>query len=313
MMIIEEARVRELLTPEKCIAAMREAFTALEEGKYTMPLRSIHVMPNTAKFGFMPAYVGDYYGAKVITAYAPNMGTQYPSHIGYVILFEPEHSLVAAMVEAGSITEIRTGAASAVATDLLARRDAHTMALIGAGAQARSHMAAIACVREITQVTVYDINPAAAEKFAAETRARYGVTVTVASSVAEAVKDADIICTLCPAKEAYLTRDMVKPGTHINAVGTFTPATREVASDLVAAARLYSDYTESTRKESGEYLAPLQEGLIGEDHIRGSLGELLLGKAEGRASDEDITLFDALGLAVEDVASAKLVYLEATK
>jgi len=313
MIIIEEARVRELLTPEKCISAMKDAFMQLEEGKYTMPLRSIHIMPNTAKFGFMPAYVGDYYGAKVITAYAPNMGTEYPSHIGYVMLFEPEHSLVAAMVEAGSITEIRTGAASAVATELLARKDAHTMALIGAGAQARSHMAAIACVRDITHVTVYDINAAAAEKFAAETCEKYGVDVTVCASVAEAVKEADIICTLCPAKEAYLTRDMVKPGVHINAVGTFTPATREVASDLVAASRLYSDYTESTRKESGEYLVPLQEGLIGEDHIRGSLGELLLGKAEGRVSGADITIFDALGLAVEDVASAKLVYLEATK
>ena len=313
MIIIEEARVRELLTPEKCIAAMKDAFMQLEEGKYTMPLRSIHIMPNTAKFGFMPAYVGDYYGAKVITAYAPNMGTEYPSHIGYVILFEPEHSLVAAMVEAGSITEIRTGAASAVATELLARQDAHSMALIGAGAQARSHMAAIACVREINHVTVYDINAAAAEKFAAEARAQYGVEVTVCGSVAEAVRDADIICTLCPGKEAYLTRGMVKQGVHINAVGTFTPATREVASDLVAAGRLYSDYTESTRKESGEYLVPLQEGLIGEDHIRGSLGELLLGKAEGRVNDADITIFDALGLAVEDVASAKMVYLEATK
>lgn len=313
MIIIEEKQVRELLTPEKCIAAMKEAFMQLETGSYTMPLRSIHIMPNTAKFGFMPAYVGDYYGAKVITAYAPNMGTAYPSHIGYVMLFEPEHSLVAAMVEAGSITEIRTGAASAVATELLARPDAHTMALIGAGAQARSHMAAITCVREITHVTVYDINPAAAEKFAAEARDKYGVEATVAASVAEAVADADIICTLCPAKEAYLTRDMVKPGVHINAVGTFTPATREVASDLIAAARLYSDYTESTRKESGEYLVPLQEGLIGEDHIVGSLGELLLGKAEGRVSDADITVFDALGLAVEDVASAKLVYLEAVR
>ena len=187
------------------------------------------------------------------------------------------------------------------------------MALIGTGAQARSHMAAISCVRDITSVTVYDMNPAAAEKFAAEATAKYGLPVTICQSAAECVKDADIICTLVPAKEPYLTRDMVKPGVHINAVGTFTPATREVASDLVAAARLYSDYTESTRKESGEYLVPLKEGLIGEDHIRGSLGELLLGKAEGRVNEDDITIFDALGLAVEDVASAKLVYLEATK
>lgn len=125
--------------------------------------------------------------------------------------------------------------------------------------------------------------------------------------------DADIVCTLCPAKEAYLTRDMVKPGVHINAVGTFSPTTREVASDLVAAARLYSDHTPATKKESGEYLVPLQEGLITEDHILGSVGELLLGKAEGRVSDSDITIFDALGLAVEDVASAKMVYLESCK
>ena len=285
----------------------------LESGKCTMPLRSIHVLPNTAKFGFMPAYLGDYFGAKVLSAFPPNMGTEYPSHIGYVMLFEGEHSTVAAMVDAGSITEIRTGAASAVATEILARKDAHTMALIGAGAQARSHMAAISLVRDITCVSVYDIREEAAQKLAEELRAKYGVEAVVCQTVAEAVKDADIICTLCPAKDAYLTLDMVKKGVHINAVGTFTPATREVASDLVAASRLYSDYTPSTVKESGEYLVPLQEGLIGEDHIRGSVGELLLGKAEGRVSEEDITVFDALGLAVEDVASAKMVYLEACK
>lgn len=313
MIIVESQQVREILTPEKCMQAMKEAFIALEKGECTMPLRSIHVLPNTAKFGFMPAYLGDYFGAKVISAYAPNMGTQYPSHIGYVMLFEGEHSTVAALVEAGSITEIRTGAASAVATEILARKDAHTLALIGAGAQARSHLAAIRLVRDIQQITVYDLNENASKKFAEEAQNLYGIPVTIASGVAEAVKDADIICTLCPAKEAYLTRDMVKPGAHINAVGTFTPATREVASDLVAASRMYSDYTESTRKESGEYLVPLQEGHIGEDHILGSVGELLLGKAEGRVSDADITIFDALGLAVEDVASAKMVYLESVK
>lgn len=311
MLIIEKEQVHALLTPEKCIEAMKKAFIDLENGVCTMPLRAIHVMPNGAKFGFMPAYLGDYYGAKVISADARNMGTEYPSHIGYVVLYEGEHSAVAAMVEAGSITEIRTGCASAVATDLLARRDAHTVAMIGAGAQARSHLAALRVVRDITKVTVYDMNPAAAQRYAQEMTARYGLPVAVCESAEEAVKDADIICTLCPAKEPYLTRDMVKPGVHINAVGTFTPATREVASDLVAAARLYGDYSESTRKESGEYLVPLAEGLIGEEHLLGSVGDLLLGRAEGRVSENDITIFDALGLAVEDVASAKLVYLEA--
>ena len=311
MLVLEEAQVRNLLTPEKCLAAMRQAFVDLETGKCAMPPRLITHMPNTAVFGFMPAYVGDYFGAKVINAFAPNMGTAYPSHIGYVILFESAHCTTIGMVEAGSITEIRTGCASAVATDLLARKDAHTMAVIGAGAQARSHLAAIRLVRDITSVSVFDLNTAAAQKYALDMNRAYNIPVKVCQSAAEAVIDADIICTVCPAKEAYLTRSMVKPGAHINAVGTYTPTTREVASDLVAAARLYSDYTASTVTESGEYLIPLKEGLITEEHIIGSVGELLLKKCEGRQSESDITIFDALGLAVEDIAAAVMVYKEA--
>lgn len=310
MVVIEKEQVRQLLTPEKCIKAMEQALMDLENGVCAMPPRLICTMPNTAAFGFMPAYVGDYFGAKVLTAYAPNMGTEYPSHIGYVMLFESQHCTVSAMVDASTITEIRTGCVSAVATKLLARPDAHKMTVIGAGAQARSHLAAIRLVRDIREVTVYDLYPQAAERYAREMEEKYGIPVHVASSVAEAVAQADIICTLCPAKEAYLTKDMVRPGVHINAVGTFSPTTREVASDLIAASRLYSDHTSATRTESGEYLVPLREGLIGEDHILGSVGELLLGKAEGRLNRDDITVFDALGLAIEDVASAKMVYLE---
>lgn len=310
MVVIEKEQVRQLLTPEKCIKAMEQALMDLENGVCAMPPRLICTMPNTAAFGFMPAYVGDYFGAKVLTAYAPNMGTEYPSHIGYVMLFESQHCTVSAMVDASTITEIRTGCVSAVATKLLARPDAHKMTVIGAGAQARSHLAAIRLVRDIREVTVYDLYPQAAERYAREMEEKYGIPVHVASGVAEAVAQADIICTLCPAKEAYLTKDMVKPGVHINAVGTFSPTTREVASDLITASRLYSDHTPATRTESGEYLVPLREGLIGEDHILGSVGELLLGKAEGRLNRDDITVFDALGLAVEDVASAKMVYLE---
>ena len=309
MKIIEAEEVRRILTPARGIAVMKQALKDLEEGRCVMPQRLLCTMPNTAVLGFMPAYAGDFYGAKIIAAYAPNMGTAYPSHIGYVMLFESAHSTVAALVEAGSITEIRTGCVSAVATDLLAHRDAHTLAVIGAGAQARSHLAAIREVRPIDRVFAYDINPDAAQRYAGEMTALYGIPVTVTGSVAEAAAEADIVCTLCPAKEAYLTRDMVRPGTHINAVGTFTPKTREVASDLIAAARLYSDYTSATRAESGEYLIPLQEGLITENHILGSVGELLLGRTQGRINDSDITVFDALGLAIEDVASAKLVYL----
>lgn len=308
MKIIEKEQVRKILQPKVCIDLMKEALIGLENGEYAQPPRLITIMPNTAKFGFMPAYVGDYFGAKVISAYAPNMGTKYPSHIGYVMLFESAHSTVAGMIEAGSITEIRTGAVSAAATDALARKDAHALALIGAGAQARSHLAAIREVREITSVTVYDLFPAAAERFKADMEAKYQIPVTVCATVEETVKDADIICTVTPSKEPLLFASMVKPGTHINAVGTFTPATREASSDLIAASKLYADQVEAMKRESGEYLVPLREGLITEDHIVGSVGELLAGRIEGRTNDEEITLFDALGLAIEDVACAKFVY-----
>ncbi len=313
MLLIEEKQVREILTPEKCMAAMRQALADLESGKCDMPQRLICRMPNTAAFGFMPAYVGDFFGAKVIAAYAPNMGTEYPSHIGYVMLFESRHCTVAGLIEAGSVTEIRTGCVSAVATDLLARRDARSLALIGAGAQARSHLAAIRLVRDIREVRVFDLNPDAAERFKKETEEKYGLKVNICGSAESAALDADIICTLTPAREAYLTKAMVKPGAHVNAVGTFSPVTREAASDLVAASRLYADQTAACRKESGEYLVPLKEGLIRENHIIGSVGELLLGKIPGRQNDSDITLFDALGLAVEDIAASRLVYLEAQR
>lgn len=312
MRIIEEAEVRTVVSAEKCVEIMKKALLDLEEGRCDMPPRLITIMPNTAKFGFMPAWLGDYYGAKVITAYGPNAGTGYPTHIGYVMLFESEHSTVAGLVDATAVTEIRTGAVSAVATDVLARKDAHTMAIIGAGAQARSHTAAIVSVRKIDAITVYDMRPEAAVAFQNEIEAQYGISVSICQSVAECVKDADIICTLTPSKEPILTRDMVKPGAHVNAVGTFTPATREAASDLVAASRLYADQVAAMKRESGEYLIPLQEGLITEEHIVGSIGEVLAGRKPGRQTQEEITLFDALGLAVEDVATA--VYaLEASK
>ena len=222
--------------------------------------------------------------------------------MGYVMMFESEHGSFVGMADCSVITELRTGAASGVATDLLARKDAKTLALIGAGAQARSHLAAMLVVRPgLSEVRVYDLRKEASEAFKAESEAKYGVKVAVCGSAEEAVKDADIICTLTPSKEAYLKKEWVKPGTHINAVGTFTPTTREVTSELVAASRLYADQVAAMKKEAGEYLIPLSEGLITEDHIVGSIGEVLLGKAPGRQSEEEITLFDALGLAVEDV------------
>lgn len=309
MIIVEEKEVYERLDMKTCIGLMRSALKDLVSGAALQPLRSIHVWPEGEKFGFMPAYLGNdgYYGAKVVVAVPKNQGTGYPSHSGYVMVFESEHGRVTGLADAGAITEIRTGAVSAVATDLLARKDAAHLALIGTGAQGRSHLEAILQVRDIKKVTCYSLHEESRKRFAEQMSAKYGVEITACDSVEEAVKDADIICTVTPCKEAYLKKEWVKPGAHVNAVGTFTPSTREVTSELVAASRLYADQVEACRKESGEYLVPLKEGLISEDHIVGSIGDILLGNCPGRQSDDEITLFDALGQAVEDVACG--VYL----
>ena len=304
MIVVEAKQAREKLDMATCIRLMREGLSALEDGSAMQPLRSVNKLPHGNLFGFMPAYLGDgnYFGAKVITAFHANAGTRYPSHMGYVMILESVHGSFVGMADCGVITEIRTGAVSGVATDLLAVRNPKKLALIGAGAQARSHLAAMLIVRPgLQQVSVYDIRPEAAQKFAEESEEKYHIPVQVASDVESAVRDADIICTLTPSKDPYLKLEWVKKGAHINAVGTFTPVTREVTSELVAASRLYADQIEAMEKEAGEYLVPLSEGLITREHIKGSIGGLLTGRAEGRTSDEDITLFDALGLAVEDV------------
>ncbi len=311
MKIVEEQEVRRLVSAKACVDLMKEALMDLETGKSAMPQRLIVKMPNTAVLGFMPAWAGDYFGAKVLAAYGPNAGTEYPTHMGYVVLFESEHCSPVGLIDATAVTEIRTGAVSAAATDVLARKDAKVLALVGAGAEARSHTAAILAVRNIEKIRVYDLRRTASEDFKAEIEAIYDVPVEIMDDLKSCVYGADIVCTLTPSKQPFLTKDLIAPGTHINAVGTFTPVTREVASDLVAASRLYADQTAACKKESGEYLIPLAEGLIGEDHIVGSIGEVLLGKAPGRESDEEITIFDALGLAVEDVYTAKYAYLKA--
>ena len=304
MKIVEAKEVFERLDMKTCIGLMREALKGLASGSAYQPLRSIHVLPGGEKFGFMPAYLGpdSCFGSKIVVACPQNAGTEYPSHIGYVMIFESAHGQVTGMADAGAITQIRTGAVSAVATDLLAVKDASRLAIVGAGAQGRSHLEAMLCVRPVERVTVYDLCPQAARRFAVEMEEKFGVSVTVCESVKEAVEEADIICTVTPAKEAYLEAEWIRPGAHINAVGTFTPGTREVTSKLVQVSRLFADQVEACRKESGEYLTPLKEGLIGEDHILGSIGDILLGRVKGRTGAQEITLFDALGQAVEDVA-----------
>ncbi len=305
---IKEDEVRRILTMERCLPLMEKTLRDFEEGKSLQQMRTIHTLPGGNLFGFMPAYSERYFGAKVVTAFHQNQGTEYPSHLGSVLLFDTAHGALRAMADATSITAIRTGAVSGAATKLLAREDASVLALLGAGTQARSHLEAIMPLRPIQQVKIFDQFQEAAEKLAKETQAQYGVSALACPSAAEAARGADIICTVTTSKEPILDRSMVKPGAHINAVGAFSPKTREISSDLAAASRLYADSKAAMCAECGEFLIPKAEGLLDESHIVGSIGEVLLGKAPGRGSSNEITLFSALGLAVEDLACAEYCY-----
>ena len=308
---MDKRQVLRRLSMAGCIGLMRTVLQDDAEGKSRQYLRTVTPLPGNNLLGFMPAYLGtgDYFGAKVITVFPGNHQAGLPSHQGSVLLFDAEHGALRFMADGDAITQIRTGAVSAVATDLLARPDAKRLALLGAGAQGRSHLEAMALVRRLTEVTVWDVRPENARRFSAEMAEKAGCPIRACSCAEEAVRDADIICTLTPSPTPVLESSWVKPGAHINAVGACSATARELSSDLVARCLLYGDSIESVEKESGDYLIPLSEGVIQKGHLRGTIGQLLCGEITGRTSAQDVTLFDALGLAIEDVACAKYLYL----
>jgi ornithine cyclodeaminase/alanine dehydrogenase-like protein (mu-crystallin family) len=312
LLILNHDQVYAALSMSKCIEVMADALEALARGRFHLPLRMI-VRPPDAQgiMGLMPAYrAGERaaYGLKAICVFPHNPEVGKDTHQGAVLLFSAVDGELLAVVNASAVTAIRTAAVSAVATRALARKDACELAIIGAGVQGRAHVAAIAEVRAIRRARVADAVPSRARAFAAEMSAAHPFPVEVADSPESAVRNADIIVTTTSASQPVLRRAWITEGAHINAVGACTPSARETDSAIVAASRLYVDRRESVLHESGDYLIPLGEGAIGPDHIQGEIGEVLVGEAQGRVSDQDITLFKALGLAVEDLATVEFLY-----
>jgi ornithine cyclodeaminase len=227
-----------------------------------------------------------------------------------VLLFDPDNGSLAAILDATPITTIRTAAVSAVATRLLARDSAETLAIIGSGVQAHAHVEAIHAVRPIKTVRVWSRNAEHARRLAAAAQDRFGLDAFVTPTAGEAVHDADIVCTTTSAREPVLLGEWLSPGTHVNAIGASQRSARELDSAAVVRSRLYVDRRESALKEPGDILVPLEDGDIGPDHIVAEIGELLIGKGGdvGRRTDDEITLFKSLGLAIEDLAAASHVY-----
>jgi ornithine cyclodeaminase len=283
---------------------------ALSEGRAVVPLRSVVVMPGgRGMLGNMPGYLADpeCFGVKLASLMPRNKPPQYSSHIGLVLLFEAEHGCPVAILDAGEITAIRTAAASALATRLLARPDAGDLAILGAGEQARSHLEAMRAVRSLRRVRVWARDPKKAEVFAETQGTRHGVAIETAASVPEAIAGADIICTLTKAREPILFGDWISPGAHLNVVGSSIAATAEIDTAAVVRSRFFVDCRNSTVNEGGEYLRALRSGAISEAHIAAEIGEVANGTQSGRTSPDQVTLYKSLGVVPQDLAAAHYV------
>jgi ornithine cyclodeaminase len=303
VLVLSDSDVRELLDMESCIAAMEEALAALARGELTMPLRFVVRPPGEQLLGLMPAHRGGdtpLFSLKEIVIAPANGARGLDPHQGAVLLHDGETGVLRAILNASPITEIRTAAVSALATRLLARREARRVAILGSGVQGRSHAHAMRVALDDPELRVWSRTPEHAEALALESHAVVCVTVE------EALDGADVVCTCTSAREPFVRREWLAPGTHINAVGSSVPGARELDGDVVAAASLFVDRRESTVNESGDYLRAVEETGIGPDHIRAELGELIVGAHPGRSDDEELTLFKSLGLAVEDLAAAAL-------
>lgn len=314
VLFVNEAGVERLLTMDRCIPAMRGALTALSRGDLVMPLRNLVRLPDgSGLLGMMPGYLGEprSFGLKVVTVMPGNHGTGYGSHQGVVMLFGVEHGEPLAILDASAITAIRTAAASAVATDVLARQDAGDLALIGSGTQARTHLAAMNAVRPLRRVRIWSRSRANAERFARDQSGATTVRIEVMPTGEEAVRGADLVCTTTGSKQPVLEGDWLAPGAHVNAVGSCFPASRELDGAAMRRARLYTDCRESCEKEAGDYLLARDEGSIEGKHLLGELGEVILGRVPGRTAPDEITLYESLGVAVEDLAAAHAIHRRA--
>ena len=320
VLILSHRDVLQALQPGPCAEAMAAVLAGHARGQMFMPLRSVMIPPDADGFmGLMPGWRGPYgdgaaaFALKAVCIMPGNPARGLDAHQGLVTLFDGQTGVPTAILDASAITEVRTAAVTAVATGALARPDASTLAILGAGTQARAHLRALHAVRGFGQVRIYAPTEAHARRLAGQA-GDLGVRLTVTASAADAVRGADVVVTATSSREPVLRREWLEPGAHVNAVGASSPQARELDTATVAASALFCDSRESLRHEAAEFRLAITEGLIaGEDHVRAELGEVLAGTAPGRRDHGELTLFRSLGLAIEDLAAAELAVTVATE
>jgi ornithine cyclodeaminase/alanine dehydrogenase-like protein (mu-crystallin family) len=310
MRFIDREEVARRLTYETCIPIVRDAMIAFSRGETRQLLRSIIPLADGRMFGVMPGAMGARapFGAKLISVFPENFAQGIQSHQGLVILFDPENGAPVCVVHAGEITAIRTAAASAVATDVLARKDAHRLAILGYGEQAATHARAISKVCQLESIKIWGRSRERTNGLAARLQAELGTPASSAGNVEEAVADADMICTVTSSAEPILKGAWVKPGTHVNLVGSSHAGPTEVDNDLVVRSRFIADSREGVLNQGAEFLRAKAAGLIGDDHIVAEIGQVLAGTVEGRRSADEITVYKSLGHVVQDLSTAWALY-----
>ncbi len=307
--------VRRALPMRQAIEAIKTAFAQLSTGQADVPLRvALNVPRHDGVTLFMPAYLADddQMAIKIVSVFNDNPAQGLPLIHALVVVVDATTGRPAAVMDGTYLTALRTGAASGAATDLLAREDAHTVAVFGAGAQGRTQLEAVCAVRPIQEVWINDVAPERAAAYAAEMSQRLSLPVRVAETPAEAVRQADVICTATTSTRPVFADADVRAGTHVNAIGAYTPQMQEIPAETVLRAKVVIDHRKASLAEAGDLLSPLRQGLMTEDHIYAELGEIAAGLKPGRTSPEEVTLFKSVGVAVQDVAAASAV-LEAAR
>ncbi|MCL4435103.1 MAG: ornithine cyclodeaminase family protein [Thaumarchaeota archaeon] len=316
VLILQGQEIQQILKMRDTVPAVEEAFRQLGEGQVQMPPRQLMLEPERGGWiAVMPAYIKKTkaLATKVVTVYPENPTVKLPTTMATIVLNDPDTGQLLAVMDGAYITAVRTGAVGGVAAKYLARSDAQTVGIFGAGIQARSQLEALCEVRHIKDALVYDLVPEAAEKYAEDMSIKLGIKVSAAKTSKEAVTDRDIIVTASTAKTPVFKGSWLEPGTHITGVGAHMASTREIDTEAVKRSKVVVDLREAAEKECGELLIPLQEKEITLDIIYGELGEIVSGKKKGRVNPREITLFKSAGLAIQDAAAARLAYDKAVK
>ena len=314
--LLTEQHVHALLPISDLIAAMESALAKFSAGDVLQPVRSVLMVgPTKAYFGLMPAYVPApaSLGAKLVTVFGDNHAKGLPSHLATILLLDPDTGSLIALMDGRYITEARTAAVSAVSARFLAKRNASTLAIIGSGVQARSHLEALQYVRQLEQVRIWSPRPHSRQQFVDDMSSRVPVGMTACESAEAAVRGADLIVLVTSSKTPVIEDGWVSPGAHVMCIGACRPDQREMDPQLVKRGRLFVDSRNAALVESGDIVMNLASGLFDASHVRGEVGELVLGRISGRVSDGDITIFKSLGMAVEDVVAADLVFRRASE